>query len=157
MRLPVAALLWSNSMTKRPHHHWKSYCRGHTLALVCTTLLLVGCMSKAVLEDPVAKHPDTRIIVAPSTPNGKHYKAYAPECPAWTAHKPDPNDNMPQPQIGCANQRNLALMIDQPTDLVGQRKLGKADATRSAAALQRYHENKISGLYDPAQPPAAKE
>lgn len=37
---------------------------------------------------------------------------------------------MPQPQIGCANQRNLALMIDAPEDLVVGRPLGAGDGQR---------------------------
>lgn len=129
-------------------------CRYSVLALC---LLATACISDAVLKDPVAKHPDHRIVLAPIAPGSKVMKAYAPECPAWTDHRPDPMDNMPQPQIGCANQRNLALMIDTPTDLVGQRQLGAADATVGAAAVKRYHDHKVLGLYDPAQPPAAKE
>jgi len=127
-----------------------------TRASVLTlALLLTGCITTD--SDPVLKHPDHRIVVAPAAPGSKTLKAYAPECPVWTDHRPDPYDNMPQPQIGCANQRNLALMIDQPADLVAGRKLGPADAARSSSATQRYRDNKVTGLYDPNEPPPAKE
>ncbi len=118
--------------------------------------LLCGCVT-TMDEDPVLKNPDHRIVVAPDAPGSRTLKAYAPECPPWTDHRPDPNDNMPQPQIGCATQRNLALMIDNPADLVAGRPLGPTDAQHDAAALQRYHDNKVSGLYDPTQPPTPKE
>lgn len=122
------------------------------LALLCCS----GCVTE-MERDPVAQNPDHRIVIAPAKPGSKVMKAYAPECPAWTEHRPASDDNMPQPQIGCANQRNLALMIEQPMDLVEGRPLGSADAQHEAYAKQKYHENKVSGLYDPNQPPAAKE
>ena len=124
--------------------------------LAFTALLFCsGCVTTD--NDPVAKHPDHRIVVAPAAPGSSTLRAYPPECPPWTKYHPDPNDNMPQPQIGCANQRNLALMIDAPEDLVVGRPLGAGDGQRDATALQRYHENKVSGLYDPTQLSAAKE
>lgn len=125
------------------------------LLSLATLLLCSGCVTME--DDPIAKHPDHRIVVAPAAPGSSTLRAYPPECPAWTAHHPDPNDNMPQPQVGCATQRNLALMIDRPDDLVVGRPLSPGDGQRDAAALQRYHDNKVSGLYDPTQPPAAKE
>ena len=128
------------------------------LGLMCAlTIGLTGCLSDFVRDDPIARHPDHRIVVAPVAPGSKELRAYPPECPAWADHAPAALDNMPQPQIGCANQRNLALSIADPADLLHGKKLGPADAVRNAAGVQRYREDKVRGLYDPTQPPQAKE
>lgn len=123
--------------------------------VLCLGVLLFtsGCITRFV-RDPVSQNPDHRIVVAPAAPGSQHMKAYAPECPPWSRHAPDVDDNMPQPQLGCANQRNLALTIETPTDLVAGRRLGPANAEYSASALQRYQAHKVTGLYDPQQPPA---
>ncbi|MEJ0061839.1 MAG: CpaD family pilus assembly lipoprotein [Alphaproteobacteria bacterium] len=118
--------------------------------------LLGGCITD-MKDDPVSRNPDHRIVVAPIAPGSKTLKAYPPECPSWAEHRPAYDDNMPQPQIGCATQRNLALTIDEPADLVEGRKLGKQDATRAASNMKRYHDDKAKGLYDPTQLPAPKE
>lgn len=122
------------------------------LSLFCLT----ACMT-TLERDAVSQHPDHRIIVSPETPNGGRLKAYAPECPSWAKHRPAVDDNMPLPQTGCATQRNLALMIAEPADLVAPERSGSADGQREAAAKQRYNEGKVSGLYDPNNPPAPKE
>jgi pilus biogenesis lipoprotein CpaD len=132
------------------------FSRAHQAGLCLLLLALTGCITDRPY-DASAKNPDNRIVVAPASPNSKILKAWAPECLAWTDHRPSYYDNGPQPQIGCANQRNLALMIAQPADLVQPQPLGRADATKAASSMQRYHENKVLGLHDPTQPPAAKE
>jgi hypothetical protein len=127
------------------------------IALGGLCLGLTGCLNDFVTDDASVKHPDHRIVVAPVSPGSKVLRAYPPECPSWATIAPDPNDNMPQPQIGCANQRNLALSIADPNDLIHPQPLGPADAVRNAAGVQRYHEDKTRGLYDPKQPAPAKE
>lgn len=119
-------------------------------------LLTSGCMT-TFERDAVSQHPDHRIVVAPETPHGGRLKAYAPECPSWAKHRPAVDDNMPLPQTGCATQRNLALMIAEPADLVAPERVGPGSGQQAAAAKQRYHEGKVSGLYDPNNPPAPKE
>lgn len=126
-------------------------------ALSLSLLLLTGGCMTTLERDAVSQNPDHRIVVAPETPYGGRLKAYAPECPSWAKHRPAVDDNMPLPQTGCATQRNLALMIAEPTDLVAPEPPSLADGQREAAAKQRYHEGKVSGLYDPNNPPAAKE
>lgn len=135
--------------------------RGVSVLLLGLCFGLTACLHDNVYEamqkDPVAQNPDHRIVVAPVAEGSPILKAYPPDCPSWREHRPAPLDNMPQPQLGCANQRNLALMIAQPEDLLRGRKLGPADATNAAGTVQRYHEGKVRGLYDPNQMPAAKE
>ena len=61
-------------------------------------------------------------------------------CPSWASETTDPYDNQPVPQFGCANARNLALMAEQPRDLVTGPRPGPAprrDGGRLDAALQQ--------------------
>ena len=126
-------------------------------------LAVTGCVTDDMANvidppvDTVLHHPDHSIVVAPATPGSQTMRAFPPDCPSWSEHTPDQLDNMPQPQLGCANQRNLALTVDNPADLLQGGRLGPADATRNAANIQRYENDKTRGLYDPNQPPAAKE
>ncbi len=74
--------------------------------------------------------PDYTIRVAPS---GDSLVAIPPECPAWATESSNPYDNQPIPQFGCANARNLAVMVDQPWDLIKGRDSGPANAVVTVA------------------------
>lgn len=120
------------------------------LACVFVASLLGGCM-----EQTGSVNPDYRILVAPAAHGG--YVAIPPECASWRDAPEDPFDNQPIPNHGCANARNLALMIDDPRDLIKGKAAGGAPASRAATAIERYQNDKIRGLYDPTSLPAAKE
>jgi pilus assembly protein CpaD len=49
------------------------------------------------------------------------YVAKAPDCPDWSENVARDPQNMPMANMGCATQRNLAAMVDDPRDLLGPR------------------------------------
>ena len=53
--------------------------------------------------------------------------------------------------LGCANQRNLAAMVDNPADLVQPRGDGPAYTARRSVVLDKYRKGEIpSGTYPPS-------
>lgn len=72
--------------------------------------------------------------------------ATPPACPSWTTETKDPYDNQPDPQFGCANARNLALMSDNPDDLVEGRALADARGVTSVGAIRRFDNDQTRGL-----------
>jgi pilus assembly protein CpaD len=59
-------------------------------------------------------------------------------------------ENQPYWNLGCANQRNLAAMIDNPADLVQPRGETPAYAARRSVAVDKYRKGDIpSGNYPP--------
>jgi hypothetical protein len=79
--------------------------------------------------------------------------AIPPECPLYATATTDPYDNEPLPQFGCANARNLALMVDRPDDLVRGRELGPTRSVSVIGAMRRYDNNQTRGLIDPSSSP----
>jgi type IV pilus biogenesis protein CpaD/CtpE len=113
-----------------------------TLILISTGfLMLTGCDS---LYPPTPK-PDNTIKV---TQTSKGAVATPPTCLPWSSATTDPYDNQPFPQFGCANARNLALMVDQPSDLVHGRDMGPASGVMAVGAMRRYYSNQTRGLVD---------
>lgn len=69
--------------------------------------------------------------------------AEAGPCGLWPQDlgpSPDPNHNENKPywNLGCANQRNLAAMVDTPSDLVQPRGESPAWASRRTTVLEKY-------------------
>jgi len=108
-------------------------------------LFLLGLAMLAGCGDPTMK-PDYTIRVIP-TNNGM--VAVPPDCPSWATENASPFDNQPIPQFGCANARNLALMVDQPSDLIKGRDPGTASGVTTVGAIRRYNNNQTRGLIDP--------
>jgi hypothetical protein len=99
---------------------------------------------------PPTTTPDYTIRVTP-TANG--LAAIPPTCPDWTSNTTNPYDNQPLPQLGCANARNMALMVEKPEDLVQGRKLGDTRGTVMVGAMRRYDNNQTRGLVRPSAQP----
>ena len=60
-------------------------------------------------------------------------------------------ENQPYWNLGCANQRNLAAMVDNPSDLVQPRGDSPAYAARRSVAMDKYRKGDApSGVYPPA-------
>jgi len=75
--------------------------------------------------------------------------AIPPACPDW--RKPD-NDgdpsNTPMSNLGCANMRNLGLMIADPGELLAGRPSTMGSGEPLAAGVQRYRTGKVTPLLD---------
>ncbi|TWA66350.1 pilus assembly protein CpaD [Azospirillum brasilense] len=71
------------------------------------------------------------------------YVALAPDCQAWSDIYSGWYQNSPTAALGCSNQRNLALMLADPRDLVQGRETAPADGQRMAGAVQRYRADKV--------------
>jgi pilus assembly protein CpaD len=61
---------------------------------------------------------------------------------AWDSNKPYWN-------LGCASQRNLAAMVDNPTDLVQPRGEGEVYAAQRAVVLDKYKQGQSTATIDP--------
>jgi type IV pilus biogenesis protein CpaD/CtpE len=116
---------------------------GRSLSLLfISRALLAGCQ----IYDPTPT-PDYTIRV---TPIEDGMAALPPTCPSWVTAVTDPYDNQPLPQYGCANARNLALMIDRPKDLLHGRDMGPSSGVTTVGAMRRYNSNQSRGLIDPS-------
>jgi pilus assembly protein CpaD len=80
--------------------------------------------------------------------------AHAGPCGLWP-HDLGPvadsayNENQPYWNLGCASQRNLAAMIDNPADLVQPRGEAPAYEARRSVALDKYRQGQDpSGIYN---------
>ena len=124
---------------KRPHPT-PALC---ALTALCAfgSLALTGCGDP---YDPTVR-PDYTIRVVPTA---QGYKAVEPACVDW-ANAADPFDNQSIPQFGCASQRNLAAMIENPKDLVEGRTLSNARGVTQVGAIRRYDNNQTRGLITP--------
>jgi hypothetical protein len=96
--------------------------------------------------------PDYTIRVVPSA-DGKTMVAMPPDCPSWSDNPATTLDNQTLPQYGCANARNLATMVDQPSDLIKGRPLDPARGVISGGTIVRYDNNQTRGLIYPSQTP----
>ena len=72
-------------------------------------------------EANVAIEPyhDGRDAGAPIRLSYLRYVAEGPECGRWTTNLAEDYRNLPYPNFGCAQQRNLAAQVANPADLLG--------------------------------------
>ncbi len=98
------------------------------------------------LYDPTPR-PDFTIHVMPTA---KGNEAVPPACPSWTGPGASPFDNQPLPQFGCSTARNLAMMSDEPKDLVEGRPLGPSRGVHDVGAIRRYDNDKTRSIILPA-------
>jgi pilus assembly protein CpaD len=59
-------------------------------------------------------------------------------------------ENQPPWNFGCASQRNLAAMVDNPADLVQPRGETPADVTRRTQVMGAYRQGQPTGTQYPA-------
>lgn len=75
------------------------------------------------------------------------YTATAPACAPWTTDSSAASDNSAaRSDLGCSDMTNFAAMLADPHDLVKSSTSADADATTAAAAVQRYHEDKVKAF-----------
>lgn len=66
--------------------------------------------------------------------------AVAPKCGDWSEHVVRNPQNLPSNNFGCASQRNLAMMVANPTDLLYPTAETPRMSERRAAAYKAYNE-----------------
>jgi pilus assembly protein CpaD len=74
------------------------------------------------------------------------FVAEAPECGHWPDNLAHDRKNLPYANFGCATQRNLAVQIANPADLLGPRTMTPASAERRDNVHGRY----VKGQSTPA-------
>ena len=76
----------------------------------------------------------------------KSFDAIAPDCPQLsTIDFADASSNNDLPTLGCAVRANMAAMIADPADLLGQRDLEPGDPLRRATQLGAWREGSPTG------------
>ena len=93
---------------------------------------------------------DSRIAVSPYSAGGERdpairvsytrYVAEAPDCGVWPTNIGDDSRNMPHPNLGCATQRNFAMQVANPADLLGPRTMTPTTAERRDARWEKFNK-----------------
>jgi pilus assembly protein CpaD len=79
------------------------------------------------------------------------YVAQAPECGDWSENLARSYQNLPYPDMGCANQRNLAVQVANPADLLGPRTMTPRDSNRRDTMYKKYVNGEPLGAAQEAQ------
>ncbi len=75
----------------------------------------------------------------------KAYEAIAPDCPQKSEIDfSNAMSNNDMPTLGCSIRTNMAAMIADPADLLGQRPLDEGDLARRVAQLELYREGQTT-------------
>jgi pilus assembly protein CpaD len=106
-------------------------------------LLAEGIDSGMISEGP---YDASGARAAPLVISYRTYEAVVPNCPdlsridfAWTG------TNTALPSFGCAVVTNLAAMIADPSDLVGEQRMDPADLNRRGVVLTKYRNGQPTG------------
>jgi pilus assembly protein CpaD len=101
-------------------------------------LRLAGINSESVLLETYYVRPGQP---APLRLSYLRYVAKAPDCPDWSENVSRDPQNMPYPNLGCATQRNLAIAVADPRDLMGPR----AETPRSSERRDDIWDKYVKG------------
>jgi pilus assembly protein CpaD len=88
---------------------------------------------------PAAGQSDAPIVVSYSV-----YEATPSACGNWTRNYAFAPLNHDTPDHGCATQNNLAVMVENPRDLITARDEQPADQARRATVLDQYRKGQIT-------------
>ena len=66
------------------------------------------------------------------------YVAEAPQCGRWPTNLAETDSNLNYPNLGCANQQNLAAMVANPADLLGPRTMTPSARERRDIVWDKY-------------------
>jgi pilus assembly protein CpaD len=100
-------------------------------------------------------HPDDIRTLATIRLSYPKISAVAGPCGLWpedlglSVANPRHNENKPYYNFGCASQRNLAAMIDNPADLVQPRPETPAYTIRRSAAFEKYRKGEATATTYP--------
>jgi len=115
-----------------------------------TAMQLAGQMTNVALDEGVdaaavelssyrSDRTDAPIVVSYSV-----YEATPSACGDWSKSYAFAPLNHPTPDHGCATQNNLAVMVENPHDLVAARGQQPADQARRAFVLDQYRKGEIT-------------
>lgn len=115
-------------------------------------LAAAGVPPYAVVVRPY--QPKNRIATATVRFNYPRIAAEAGPCGLWPAdlgstYEIQHFENKPYWNLGCASQRNLAAMVDNPADLVQPRGESPAYAPRRSIVLDKYRKGEGTATNDP--------
>lgn len=82
---------------------------------------------------------------APITVKYKVYDTKTSPCGHWNENVGVTPRNGATPNFGCSTQSNLALMVEDPHDLVAPRDMTAADADRRATVISKYRNGENTG------------
>jgi pilus assembly protein CpaD len=102
----------------------------------------LGFPDNTVVVEPYGAGRDS---AAPIRLSYLRYVAEGPECGRWPTNLAEDYRNLPYPNFGCAQQRNLASQVANPADLLGPRTMDPADAERRAVVYDRYRQGQPTG------------
>jgi pilus assembly protein CpaD len=96
---------------------------------------------------------DTRVAVspynagrdghAPLRVSYTRFVAEAPECGSWPTNLADDARNLPYPNFACATQRNFAMQVANPADLLGPRTMTPAVAERRDVKWEKFNKSEV--------------
>lgn len=66
------------------------------------------------------------------------FVAEAPECGDWSTNLAEDPRNVPYPNFGCATQRNLAVQVSNPADLLGPRTMQPSSTERRDVVWDKF-------------------
>lgn len=98
------------------------------------------------LDITVRPYRAGRDASAPISISYGRFVAEAPDCGAWPDNLADDRRNLPYANFGCASQRNLAVQVANPADLLGPRVMAPSAAERRDTVYDKY----IKGQPTPA-------
>ncbi|WP_169816597.1 CpaD family pilus assembly lipoprotein [Rhodovibrio salinarum] len=70
------------------------------------------------------------------------YHVVLPDCPDYSRTRISDNSNLPSSNFGCADRRNLGLMVANPRDLLRGREMGPVSGARTAIPVRDYHDGR---------------
>lgn len=73
------------------------------------------------------------------------FVAEPPPCGNWSSNLANEPMNLPHPDLGCANQHNLAAMVANPADLLGPRSETARDSMRRDQVFTKYINGQPTG------------
>ncbi len=124
-----------------------------TYGEIKSVLLAAGVPSNGLLLHRY--QPDDPRFLPPIRLSYPRIRAVAGPCGLWPADlgpstlNPGYNANQPYYDFGCANQRNLAAMIDNPADLEQPRSETVAYTARRSEAFEKYRKGESSATTYP--------
>ena len=95
---------------------------------------------------------DNKAWVAPVRLSFLKVKAVVPDCGIWPEDLGKPDTDKQFFNLGCANQQNLAAMVQDPADLITPREMTPADGDQRSRVIEDYREGRDPSARITVQP-----